>query len=123
MKYNYFLAPDVREDRPGIYEWRIIELVDGRLRFVAYVGKYTRINRPKKQYTRNVSRLDSGRPYRKAKPDGFRCVHRELLRAFQARVRIELHILENAERAWLDARERAWIDRRRSEGVKLLNGA
>ena len=122
MKYDCFLAPGVREDQPGIYEWRIIELIDERLRFVAYVGKYTRNNRPKKQYTRHVSRLDGDRPYRKGKPKGFRCVHRELLRAHRARVRIELHILENAAATELNIREQAWIARRRGEGVKLLNG-
>ncbi len=31
MKYDYFLAPGVCEDRPGIYEWRILELVNGQL--------------------------------------------------------------------------------------------
>jgi len=36
MKYCYFLALGVRENSSGIYEWRILELIDGQLCFVRH---------------------------------------------------------------------------------------
>ena len=72
--FTYVLPSGVREDRPGIYEWRI-EGVG------VYIGKYTRISRPKKQYTRNVSNLANRLPYRPRNPNGFRRIHKELERS------------------------------------------
>jgi|ERR1700678_1385452 len=80
---------DVDLDKPGIYIWEI----EGAGK---YVGKYTRIERPTKQYGRNVRRIFSGRPYHdKSKPDGFRHIHRELAKAHREGRKIILHIPEN----------------------------
>ena len=57
----------------------------------------------------NVTRLLSRRPYRKANPEGFRRIHWQLVAAVVRRIRIELIILENADRPAINDRERAWI--------------
>jgi len=93
--------------RPGLYEWHI-ECV-GR-----YICKFKRINRPLKEYGRNVVRLVSGLPYRKGKPDGFRRIHVELAQAVRSGRRIELTILENPSLADINRRERELISERGS---------
>lgn len=109
--HTYVLTEGVREDRPGIYEWRI-EGVG------VYVGKYTRISRPKKQYGRNLFNILNSKPYRPRNPNGFRRVHRELERAYRERRTITLTILENVSPAELNRRERELIVERRAN----LNG-
>ncbi|TIV95596.1 MAG: hypothetical protein E5V85_20430 [Mesorhizobium sp.] len=103
--YSYVLTENVDETRPGIYEWHI----DG---VGSYVGKYTWISRPKKEYERNVVKLLSGRPYRPKKPGGFRRIHRELLDAHRLGRAITLTILENVDPGLLTLRERELIAER-----------
>ena len=84
MAKEYRLKPKaetpqgVTLDKPGIYEWAIT-YPDGSIR--RYVGKYTRRSRPMREYHANVERILDQRPYRKASPEGFRRVHRELAAA------------------------------------------
>jgi hypothetical protein len=96
----------VSELKPGIYEWRI-EGVG------CYIGKYTKIDRPKSHYARKVGHLLAGRPYRPADPNGFRRIHRALAEAVTAERRITLSILENVEPGRLHAREKELIADRR----------
>lgn len=104
------VIPDsVSLDLPGIYEWSI-SYADGTTR--RYVGKYTQRNRPTREYHANIERLLDGRPYRKASPDGFRQVHRELAKATEEGREVVLTILENAAPADLNQREQALIKER-----------
>ncbi|MCJ2106372.1 hypothetical protein MKK70_13465 [Methylobacterium sp. E-041] len=96
-------------DKPGIYEWAIT-YADGSIR--RYVGKYTRQNRPMREYHANVERILDGRPYRKAAPTGFRGVHKELAEATREDRTIVLTILENAAPQDLHRREQALIRER-----------
>jgi hypothetical protein len=93
--------------RPGLYEWHIEGV--GR-----YIGKFKRINRPLKEYGRNIVRLVSGLPYRKGKPDSFRRIHIELAQAVRSGRRIELTILENPPLADINRREQELIAERGS---------
>jgi hypothetical protein len=116
--FRYSLAQGVSENKPGIYEWKI-EGVG------CYIGRYSRVNRPKEAYGRNVLRLLNNLPYRKNKPHGFRRIHRALAEATEAGRLVELFILENAEPEKLNAREQALIRHRRREaavgGLPVLN--
>lgn len=103
-------------DKPGIYEWAIT-YPDGSIR--RYVGKYTRRNRPMREYRANVERVLDTHPYRKAAPDGFRHVHRELAAAAAKGREVVLTILENALPEDLNCREQALI---RERGA-TLNGS
>ena len=83
-------VPDgVDPSKPGIYIWEI----EGAGK---YVGKYTRIDRPMKQYGRNVRRIMNELPYHdKSKPAGFRHIHRELEKAHREGRKITFHTSEN----------------------------
>jgi len=96
--YDYILTDGVDEKKPGIYEWRI----EGA---GSYIGKYTRISRPKIEYEKNVLKILNGWPYRSKKPEKFRRVHRELERAHREGRRITLVILENVDPFLLNQRE------------------
>lgn len=116
LKPTIVIPDGVTLDLPGIYEWAIT-YVDGSIR--RYVGKYTRRSRPTREYHANVERILDERPYRRASPDGFRNVHRELARAtFEGRM-IVLTILENAAPEDLNRREQALI---RERGASLNAG-
>jgi hypothetical protein len=94
--------------KPGIYRWEI----EGA---GVYIGKYTRIRRPTKEYRRNVVRILKRLPSHH--PDGrFRRVHHALAEAVKEGRRITLTILANAEPADLNRREQEFI---RSEGANL----
>ena len=101
------LPPTIDAAKPGLYEWRI-EGVG------CYIGQYRRIARPTKEYARNVVRLLNGKPYRKGKPGGFRRIHRELERAHRQGRRIDLIIIENAQKPEINRRERELIRERGS---------
>ena len=101
------IPPTIDPAKPGLYEWRIE-------RAGSYIGQYGRIRRPTKEYSRNVVRLLNGKPYRKGKPDGFRRIHRELEKAHREGRRIDLIILENAEKPDINGRERELIRERGS---------
>jgi hypothetical protein len=122
MAREYRLRPAVEIpegvtlDKPGIYEWAIT-YPDGSIR--RYVGKYTRRSRPMREYRANVERILDKRPYRKASPEGFRQVHRELATAASEGRAIVLTILENALPEDLNRREQALI----RERVATLNGS
>jgi hypothetical protein len=96
-------------NKPGIYEWRI-EGVG------TYIGKYTHIRRPLREYTRNVARRLArrlaGQWYRKNNTDGFRRIHLELAKAVESKWRITLTILENVAPEELNQREQALIQAR-----------
>jgi hypothetical protein len=62
--YREIKVPGVRPDLPGIYEWRI----EGA---GCYIGQYTHVWRPQREYEMNVRRILAGLPYRKNKPQGF----------------------------------------------------
>src|SRR5579871_614079 len=117
--FHFSLAEGARDDRPGIYEWRI----DG---VGCYIGKYSSISRPKRAYAQIVSRIEKKLAYRKGKPNGFRRIHLALADAKRAGRRVEVCILENVEPEKLNACEQAWIKRRRHEeaagGLPVLNG-
>ena len=97
--------------RPGLYVWE----VEGTGR---YVGRYTHLSRPLKEYSRNVHRLRTGVPYHMAKPDGFRRIHRALAAAVDEGRAVTLHLVENCDREELSDRERRMIADLRPE----LNG-
>lgn len=86
--YTEVKLAGVLDTLPGIYEWR----VDG---IAVYIGQYTRVTRPRLEYTRNVHKLLNGLPYRKSKPDQFRAIHHELAGAVRTSRKITLTLLEN----------------------------
>jgi hypothetical protein len=103
---RYVVAEGVSEQKPGIYEWTIEDVG-------CYIGKYTKIDRPKNHYSRKVGHMLAGRPYRPADPNGFRRIHRALAEAVTAERLITLCILENVEPGRLHAREQELIAARR----------
>ena len=108
--YEYVVVKGVDEARPGIYEWNI----DG---CGTYIGKYTHISRPVREYGKNVYNLLNGKAYRRSKPDGYRRIHRELAQAHCEGRRKRLTILENVDLSRINERERELIAERGS-----LNG-
>ena len=96
------VAPGVGCSSPGIYQWTI----DG---VGIYIGKYSNIRRPLKEYQRNVKRLLNGLHYRKGKPDKFRVIHCALAEAVRTNRKITLTILENQPREKLHGREKDLI--------------
>lgn len=101
---------------PGIYEWHI----EGA---GVYIGQFSRIRRPTKEYRRNVVRLLNGKPYRKGNPDGYRRIHDELAMAHREGRRIELVVVENVPAEKINTREKELIAEHRVRlGDKLLNG-
>lgn len=103
LKHTVEIPEGVTLDKPGIYEWAIT-YADGSIR--RYVGKYTRQNRPMREYHANVKRILDGRPYRKAAPTGFRGVHRELAEATREERAIVLTILKTRRRRIYTAESR-----------------
>jgi len=116
LKHAVEIPKGVTLDLPGIYEWAIT-YADGSIR--RYVGKYTRRSRPTREYHANVERILDKRPYRRATPDGFRQVHKELAEATREGRAIVLTILENAAPEDLNRREQALI---RERGATLNGG-
>jgi hypothetical protein len=108
---DLIVACGVDRNKPGIYEWRI-EAVG------TYIGKYTHIRRPLREYARNVARRLAGQWYRKNNTNGFRRIHVELAQAVKSKQRITLTILENVAPARLNQREHHLI---RARGA-TLNG-
>jgi hypothetical protein len=106
---SVIIVDGVNLDRPGIYEWRITYPDFSKQ---IYIGKYTRGNRPTREYRRNVERLLHGRPYRKNNPDGFRLIHRESAQAALNGREIVLTVLENVPPEDLFRRERELIESR-----------
>ena len=112
--HNWFVRRDVEgfdPIRPGLYIWEI----EGAGR---YVGRYTHLSRPLKEYSRNVHRLRTGVSYRPAKPNGFRRIHRALAAAADEGRAVTLHLVANCGREELSDRERRMIAEVRPE----LNG-
>lgn len=83
-------------DQALIYMWEIYNqagVILGR-----YVGKAKNgAGRPVKHYKRNVSRLLSGKPYRRSNPAGYRTVHRALAQAVEQKHSIKLYFLANID--------------------------
>jgi hypothetical protein len=110
--HHYVVIHGVDVKKPGIYEWQI-EGVG------SYIGKYSDISRPTKAYGRHVTNLlNNKKAYRRSNPDGYRRIHRELIKAHLEGRRIVLTILENAEKANINRREQELI----AERVAVLNG-
>lgn len=105
--FTFVVADGVDCKLPGIYEWRI----DGRSDRT-YIGKYTRISRPKRAYSLNVAHLLANEPYRKSSPKGFRRIHRALAEAKSQGCSITLTILENPPLAGINRREQELIGER-----------
>src|ERR1035437_4737306 len=100
---SYVVAEGVDTELPGIYEWQI-EGVG------SYIGRYSDISRPTRAYDRHVENLLNDRKvYRPKNPDGYRRIHRELIKAYLEGRTVKLTILENVERANLSRRERELI--------------
>lgn len=107
--YTY-LPGSVDRTRPGLYEWHI-EGVG------SYVGKYTRISRPEREYSRNLIKMLNGWPYRPKFPDKFRRIHCALRDGYDRGARITLTLLENVEPSDLSRREAELIAERGSLNV------
>jgi hypothetical protein len=111
--YTFVVAEGVDTKQPGLYEWHI-EGVG------SYIGKYKSIDRPKKQYSRNVQNLLDGKPYRKSYA-AFRRIHHELAEAHKSEKKITLTILENCSPEEINARELLLIkERGRLNGSRLV---
>lgn len=100
--FSLVVEPGVDQKKPGIYEWNIQGVG-------SYIGKYTHISRPLKEYSRNVNRLLYKLHYRPKNPEGFRHIHRMLAEARVARTPITLILVENVEPARLNDREQKLI--------------
>src|SRR5665213_3240216 len=95
------VAENVDCSRPGIYRWQI----DGT---GVYIGKYTHIRRPTKEYRRNVIRILKQLPSHH--PDGrFRRIHHALADAVKDGRCITLTILANARPDELNRVEQSYI--------------
>ncbi|HME27141.1 MAG TPA: hypothetical protein VKI44_38440 [Acetobacteraceae bacterium] len=95
--------PNVDCSKPGIYRWRIEEAG-------TYIGKYTKIRRPKKEYRRNVARILKG--LRSHHPNGkFRRIHHALADAVRDGRCITLTIVTNCTRSELNQVEQDFIRR------------
>lgn len=106
------VAGGARPDLPGVYEWRI---EGGGL----YVGQYTNADRRRREYQLNLIRMIQGQPYRRAKPDKFRPVHRALLQAVQEGREITFTILENhTDKLERNRLEREIVAARRTEAAQ-----
>lgn len=94
---RYTFHPNgVDQAMPLIYTWEIRD-PSGRLRH-CYVGESTQgASRPLTRYMRNVANLLAGRPYSRAKPNGFRVVHRRLADATRWQWPITLVLIRNVE--------------------------
>jgi hypothetical protein len=119
--YKEVPAPSVDPALPGLYEWRIAGVG-------CYIGQYTHVRRPRREYGLNVGRILAHRPYRKSKPEGFRLIHHELAKAAQAGIGITLELLENqTSKDDRNCRERELIAERRAlalvGGLPVLNAA
>jgi hypothetical protein len=102
------LGPAVDPRKAGLYHWHI---EDGG----TYIGKYTSVRRPRKEYRRNVQRILDQRLSHH--PDGkFRRIHHALADAVKAGKRITLTILINGDPADLNCLEQEFI---RSERPSL----
>jgi hypothetical protein len=105
--YEYAIADGVDVALPGIYQWDIHGIG-------VYVGKYTSIKRPTREYANNVLKLANASYYRKSKPDGYRRIHRLLEEAIQQGHKVTLTILENVDVGRLQTRETELIEQRGS---------
>jgi hypothetical protein len=112
--FDYVRADHINEAKPGIYEWRI----EGT---GVYIGKYTWISRPTKEYAKNVLRILNGLPYRPKNPNGFRRIHRALVQAHREGRKITLTILENVEPSNLNQREHELIAERGTLNGQISN--
>jgi hypothetical protein len=117
--YDEIIEEGVNPKLPGLYEWRI-EGVG------CYIGQYTRVSRPRRQYERNVLRLLAGLFYRPSDPNGFRRIHRALAEARKARHVVTLTLLENqGTKENRNRRERELIKERQAQaklgGLLVLN--
>lgn len=100
--YKFKKCKGVDLAQPGIYRWHIA-------RVGSYIGKFKRISRPRRHYTRNITRLLNKLPYRKSNPAGFRYIHQKLADAHLRKRKITLIILENVSPAQINRREQELI--------------
>lgn len=105
------IGTDADFAQAGIYEWRIGD------QFV-YIGKSKRLRSRIREYPNNVRKMETGAPYRRGKPDGYREIHHELYRASLAKIPVFVTVLENCETSMLNQREQHWIAVRRTSEIK-----
>ena len=111
--YKYKVLKGVDRTKPGIYIWCIAGVG-------SYVGKFKRISRPTRHYTRNIRRLLNNLPYRRSNPTGFRNIHHKLAEAHLTKRAIKLIILENVPLPHINQRERELIAKHGSLNVPKL---
>lgn len=106
MKFT-FDHNGVDQDKPLIYLW-VLTHPDGTTDL--YVGKAkSGSSRPLKHYKRNVTRLISGKPYRKSKPDQWRAVHLAMGKCVELGGSLHLKLLTNTTLDEINAVERGFI--------------
>ena len=102
-----FSADGVDEEAPLIYLW-LLDYPDGTQE--RYVGKAKGgSKRPKHHYRRNITRMRSGLPYRKGKPNGWRRVHLEIDACLNAGGRLTLKLVANCDIQEINAKEAHYI--------------
>ncbi|MNJ68895.1 hypothetical protein D3C77_651880 [compost metagenome] len=102
MGFSYDPRPsDVDPSRPLIYLWEIRNH-QGEVIYRDIGRSINGAKRPREDYQRNVENLRRGRPYRPSNQDGFREVHRQLLRADQEGFGIRLYLLQNVTEEEID---------------------
>ena len=102
-----------------IYMWEIRSEKSGSL-IGRYVGKSSKGDRrPTVDYSRNVSNLLAGKPYRKDNQNGFRRIHQALADAVKRGDVITLHFLSNiGPDEDINAVERKYIAEMNSSGLE-----
>ena len=124
LRQGWFEAIVANTELPeaGIYEWRIECPARG---VSIYVGKSKKLRSRLREYKNNIRKLLSKAGYRKSNPNGFREIHRELYRAYEADIIVRYRILQAATHGSLNELEQVWIRQRRTEadsgGFKFLN--
>ncbi len=95
LEFSILNDAQVDTERGLIYMWEIRDTKEDML-LGRYVGKSSKGGgRPLTHYTRNVTNLLAGKPYRKENPDGFRRIHHALADAARRGARITLVFLAN----------------------------
>jgi hypothetical protein len=102
-----------------IYMWEI-RTQDGSALLGRYVGKSSKGDRrPRIDYSRNVSNLLAGKPYRKDNHDGFRRIHEALAGAVKRGDAITLFFLSNiGPNEDINVIERKYISEMNSSGLE-----
>ena len=106
-----YVAKGVDPHKPGIY---VFVIEEGGI----YVGKYKSSYRYQCTYPKRVKRLLAGEPYKESNPNGFRHIHRALVKAVEAEKKISLMLIEN----WNDEETRHNRETELINAIGTLNG-